>query len=552
MSTSRTTRILEVPMDRVKAILDRAKPLLSNDDHQLLNDLAESYLHLTDLLEDKTTSISRLRKLVFGAQTEKTSNVIGDAHADATDDDEAGAGADDVELPEHEEAKPAKRKGHGRNSAAAYHGARQVKIPHESLHPGDPCPTCIKGKVYRSPKPGVIVRVTGRAPLEATVYELEKLRCNLCGKVFTAATPKGIGDRKYDARSASMIALLKYGSGLPFNRLGGLQRNLGIPLPPSTQWDVIESLAKQLVPVYRELIRHAAQGEILHNDDTGMKILDLMGDRRAQRQADSEENTEASGRTGVFTSGVVSTAEGARIALFFTGTQHAGENLADVLAQRASQLGPPIQMCDALSRNTSPDFETIVANCLAHGRRRFVDVVENFPDECRHVLETLGEVYKHEGATRAQNMSPQERLRFHQTRSGPLMDDLQRWMTGQIDERKVEPNSGLGQSIAYMLKHWKKLTLFLRAPGAPLDNNLCERALKKAILHRKNSLFYKTENGARVGDLFMSLIHTCQLSDANAFEYLTQLQRHHQDIAEDPAAWMPWNYRDGAAGVTRG
>ena len=545
MSTSGKIRIMEVRMDDVHDILDRTKhSTLNDDERQLLLNLAESYLHLTDLLDNKATTIDRLRKVLFGSQSETTTKVLGDDHADAD--------ADSAELQEQDEAeakKPKKRKGHGRNGADAYHGAERVKVPNDSLDSGDPCPKCPKGKVYVLSRPGMIVRVRGRAPLEATVYELEKLRCNLCGEIFTARAPDGIGEDKYDAKSASMIALLKYGSGLPFNRLGGLQQNLGIPLPPSTQWDLVEPLAEKLGPVYRELIRHAAQGEILYNDDTTMKILELMGKRREQRQADSEEDD--SERTGVFTSGIVSTVEGARVALFFTGRQHAGENLADVLAKRASELGPPIQMCDALSRNTSADFETIVANCLAHGRRKFVDVVESFPAECRHVLENLREVYRNEATTKKEGMSRAERLRFHQTRSRPLMDDLHRWMAEQIDERKVEPNSGLGQALAYMLKHWEKLTLFVRVAGAPLDNNLCERALKKAIVHRKNSLFYKTEHGARVGDLFMSLIYTCQLSDANAFEYLTDLQKHRQEVARDPAGWMPWNYRTALAGTRR-
>jgi transposase len=98
-----------------------------------------------------------------------------------------------------------------------------------------------------------------------------------------------------------------------------------------------------------------------------------------------------------------------------------------------------------------------------------------------------------------------------------------------------------------MLRHWDKLTLFLRHAGAPLDNNLCERALKKAILHRKNALFYKTRNGARVGDLFMSLIYTCQLNQINPFDYLTELQRHADRLATAPDCWLPWNYCDALA-----
>jgi len=287
------------------------------------------------------------------------------------------------------------------------------------------------------------------------------------------------------------------------------------------------------------LIRQAAQGEVLHNDDTTMKILEFMG-QRAKRKTFAEE--DAPKRKGVFTSGIVSTNEGRRIALFFTGRQHAGENLAKVLAHRAAALGPPIPMCDALSRNLPAELKTMVGNGLAHGRRQFVDVVERFPEQCRYVLEILGKVYKNDAVARGQNLSPKERLQFHQDESGPVMEELHQWRNRQFEDRLVEPNSALGEAISYMLKHWEKLTLFLRQPGAPLDNNLCERALKKAILHRKNALFYKTLNGAHVGDVFMSLIHTCRLCGADPFDYLTALQRNEAAVSSNPQAWLPWNY----------
>ena len=234
------------------------------------------------------------------------------------------------------------------------------------------------------------------------------------------------------------------------------------------------------------------------------------------------------------------------MALFFTGRRHAGENLAQVLARRAAELDPPIQMCDALSRNLPKlpgKLAVIVAHCLAHGRRRFIEVAPNFPEECRYVLETLGEVYGYDTQAEEQSLTPEERLRFHQTHSSPVMDALHAWLSAQFEEKKVEPNSGLGEAIRYLLKHWDRLTLFLRQPGAPLDNNICERSLKKAILHRKNSLFYKTRKGAQVGDLYMSLIQTCELNDANPFDYLTELQRHPAELAKHPAQWLPWNYR---------
>ena len=151
-------------------------------------------------------------------------------------------------------------------------------------------------------------------------------------------------------------------------------------------------------------------------------------------------------------------------------------------------------------------------------------------------------VYHNDALAGQRQLTPEQRLRFHQEASQPTMQQLHEWLTRQLEEKLTEPNSALGSAISYMLRHWEKLTLFLRQAGAPLDNNVCERALKKAILHRKNALFYKTQNGARVGDLFMSLIYTCQLNDVNPFDYLTQLQRHVDQVAASPELWMPWTY----------
>jgi len=538
-------KLIDVKTDELEPFLQRAKAVLNEEDYETFKALVESYVYITQVVEDKRTTINRLRKLLFGSCSEKTSDVLkttgDDAEAPGGQETATEDGAASTQNSDQEqESETPKRKGHGRNGADAYRGAEKIRVPHASLRSGDPCPDCKKGKVYEVAQPGVLVRIVGQAPVQAKIYELQKLRCNLCGKVYTAQEAEGIGSEKYDETVASMIALLKYGSGLPFNRLEGLQGNLGIPLPASTQWDLVNNTAKMIEPVYDELIRQAAQGEVVHNDDTTMRILALMG-KRAKGEAFAEDGPQ---RKGVFTSGIVSTNEGRQIALFSTGRRHAGENLGAVLAHRASALDPPIQMCDALSRNLPKELETIVANCLAHGRRQFVDVAENFPEECRYVLETLSEVYKHDAVARARNLSPLERLRFHQAESGALMEKLKGWFTQQLEDRLVEPNSGLGEAISYMLAHWEKLTLFLRVPGAPLDNNICERALKKAILHRKNALFYMTEHGAHVGDVFMSLIYTCQLCGLDPFDYLTELQRHAEAISEAPQAWMPWNYRE--------
>ncbi len=528
----------EVDLGSLNSILDRVEGL-SADDHATLRSAVDTLALMTQALAAKNASIVRLRWLMWGERTEKTNRIFpdkaegGDTPAEAAAEQEASAGTEPAP-----DTPKAKRPGHGRNGSAAYKGANKVAVPHQSLLRGHCCPECQKGKVYPLREPKTLIRVTGMAPLNATLYEVESLRCNLCGDVFEAETPPEIGQEKYDDSAAAMIAMFKYGAGLPFTRMEAMQKDFGIPLPATTQWEVVASRADALVPAHQELIRQAAQGDVLYNDDTTMTILALAGGHPRDK-ADPEADEK---RTGVFTSGIVSTTQGRRIALFFTGPKHAGENLASVLRLRATDAAPPIQMCDALSRNVPANFQTVLGSCLAHGRRKFVEIAELFPEQCRRVLETLRDVYHNDELARDRGLTPEERLAFHQAESGPLMADLEKWLAAQIDERKVEPNSGLGQAIKYMRKHWEKLTLFLRVPGAPLDSNAVERALKKAILNRKNSYFYKTQNGARVGDIYMTLIHSAELAGVPAFDYLLALLRNAEAVADHPADWMPWNY----------
>jgi len=473
-------------------------------------------------IQAKNTTLGRLARMIFGAKTEKTAQLF--PQPPPSDGLSAAAAA-----------PPPKRKGHGRRAAADYPGAKRVSVPHPQLQPGDPCPDCQQGKLYRLKRPAQIVRITAQSFFAATRFELEKLRCKLCGKTFTAPAPPEAGLEKYDPNVGPMLGYLRFGGGLPHYRLDKMQSDLGVRLPASTQWELMAKAGPALEPVQEALITLAAQGHLIHNDDTTMRVQSLA----------KETNVAVEGkeRTGIFTTNLLCEVEGHRIALFITGHHHAGENLDQLLAQRAQEAAPPIQMCDALSRNASKEFKTILANCLSHGRRQFVDLVQDFPTECRHVLESLGEVYQYDAQAKEADLPPEARLRFHQEHSQQVMDDLQQWMGQQLEEKRVEPNSGLGEAINYMLKRWPALTLFLRQAGAPLDNNICERALKMAILHRKNSLGYKTQNGARLGDLFMSLIHTCRLCAANPLDYLNALQRHAKEAREHPIRWFPWNYR---------
>ncbi len=514
---------LTASMTQLLAIAESAnKSKLTQSDVELLVAALKTLDFLQTELKRKGATVDLLKKILFGPSSEKTSKVTGTASS-------------------KKDNKGKKQgKGHGRKSAQSYTGATKVAVAHPSLKAGEKCVGC-SGKLYSLP-PSPLVRITGCAPLSATVYECEKLRCSLCGEVSTAPAPEGIGEQKYDEGSSALVGLLKYGAGLPFNRLEMLQDGLGIPLPASTQWDLVKGATETLEPVFEELQRQAAQRDIVHNDDTHAKILELTATRI---EGMNEDEPEMKGRTGVHTTGLVAVqADGQHpIALFFTGRQHSGENIEDVLKLRDSTLPLPIQMCDALAGNTANNVKALLSTCLTHGRRNYVDVLDDFPDECRLVLKLFAGVYRNDASAKDKALSPEERLGFHQQNSAPLMNELHAWATKQVDSHSVEPNSGLGKAITYMLRHWEKLTLFLRQPGAPLDNNICERALKKAILHRKNSSFYKTLNGAYTGDVFMSLIHTTELCGGNTFEYLVALLKNAAAVEATPANWLPWTYQ---------
>jgi transposase len=501
---------------------------LSEADCEQLKSLIDLLRFLGTHYQAAKISMQRVLKMIFGSRTEKTAKVL-------------------KRKPE-QESNPAvdkpKRKGHGRLGAAQYPGAERVYIPHELLRPGQPCPDCLKGLLRNIKRPSVVLRFCAQPVIKATAYVLEQLRCTLCGKTFTATPPAEAGLEKYAQNVAPMLAVLRYGFGMPMNRVVDLQKMFGVPLPLGTQWEQVKACYDEIGQVIAaELVKQAATGSVLHNDDTNGRVLDLEKDIRVRKAA---EQPGEKIRTGVFTTGVVSIREDCKIALYTTGPQHAGENLQDILDHRPTHLPAPIQMCDGLSRN-EPKSETIKANCNIHGRREFVDIADHFPPECEYVLETIKLVYLNETDTIKRKMSPDQRLLHHQQNSAQPMENMKLWMELKLSGTQVEPNGNLGSALKYVLKRWDKLTLFLRQAGAPLDNNICERVLKTPIRHRDNSLFYKTMTGAKVGDLFMSVIQTCRLCGKDPFDYLTTVRRCSEQLRANPSAWMPWNYQATAA-----
>jgi len=525
---------LEMDESRLEELSEKLETgSLSAEDCKALKALVDTFRELAIQYQQAKTSVKRLLKIIFGSGTEKTDSVL-KRPAKTKPDTESGS----------KEGKP-KRKGHGRLGADDYPGAERVCVEHGTLKPGDKCPACGQGSLGVRQRASEIVHLVAQPLIKATRYVLQVLRCNSCQATFTATPPPEAGQEKYDESVAAMLGAARYGYGLPLNRLMDMQMAHGVPMPIGTQWGLLCKYYAEVGPIIgTELLRQAAGGSVMHNDDTPARILAVEKEIREQ-EAKAEGKK---GRTGVFTTGVVSVKDNRRIALFFSGREHAGENLQKVLDRRPADLPPPIQMSDALSRNV-PESKTVWSNCNCHGRREFVDIADNFPTECAHVLDTIKQVYKYEADTSEQKMSPQQRLMYHQKYSSPLMDRLKLWMEQKVENKQVEPNSGLGAAIQYELKHWKELTLFLRMPGAPIDNNICERILKSAIRHRDNSLFYKTLNGAKVGDFFMSVIQTCRLNGKDPFHYLTTIRRLIEHVRDNPALWMPWNYEATAAAL---
>jgi hypothetical protein len=263
----------------------------------------------------------------------------------------------------------------------------------------------------------------------------------------------------------------------------------------------------------------AAQGEVIFQDDTSGRVVTLIEENQlARAQARARGKAKPDTRTGMYTTALMVQVGERQICLYYTGRRHAGENLAALLTKRESGRGKPLVMSDALSQNKADEANLIRCLCLAHGRRQFSELADDFPAESAVAVNALKLVYDHDDEARAQGLSAQERLAYHQAYSAPVFTTLKTWLEQQTAARLVEPNSSLGEAMAYMLKHWATLTQCLKEPGAPLDNNVAERALKLCVRQRKNSLFFATEHSAYIASILTSVIATCMQAGVNAVE----------------------------------
>lgn len=429
------------------------------------------------------------------------------------------------------------RKGHGRNSADAYQGAAIVEVEHPELNPGDTCPSeACDGRLYEMSEPGTFVQVTGAPLANATRYNMQKLRCAICEIIYTAPLPQGVGDKKYDANFIAMLMINKYFMSVPLYRQDRLQNHLGIPLPASTQWDLMVAQEPMLKALYKAFSQDAANGVALCYDDTSVKIMSEIKAAKTAKKGEKSQHT-------CFTTGIVSLHEDHRTYLYITDNRTAGKCIAEIMALRDANLEPPIMMCDALVANIPQGISEdlyILCFCLVHARRQFYELPNGYDDLADKVIGLIGTIYDHEAHTKG--FSPEKRLAYHQEKSTPVMEELQVY----LEEQKLafEPNSVPGKAIDYILSRWTHLSQFLHHANAPLDTNIVERALKLVIQVRKSSMFYKSLSSAAFASYVQSALYSAAQNELNPCDYMRALIEHEQAVIQNPNAWLPWRYED--------
>ena len=325
------------------------------------------------------------------------------------------------------------------------------------------------------------------------------------------------------------------------------QRMTGQNLSASQIWEkIVLPASKILKPIYDQFVKKAADAPLIYTDDTNLTILSFEKEneenRKKERKKGKKKNPED--RVSTYSSGFVAPlSEGGEVVLYFHGRKYAGENLADLLGIRQEE-SIQIQMKDGSTMNAPPGFEVVEAFCNSHSLRKFKDSLDPYPKEGNYILKRYSAVFKWDAYCREEQLDAETRLKIHREQSLPLMEEIRNFSKRLLDEHKVEPNSGFGKAINYLFKHYDGLIAFCRYLGAPLENNTSERAIKLLIRRRKNSLFFKTEFGAEVGEIVQSVLYTAARYDQdNVYRYLIAIFENEESVHRSPECWMPWNYQ---------
>ncbi|MCP4494701.1 MAG: transposase [Gammaproteobacteria bacterium] len=566
MSTTKNKAPKQVILSaqEASALKERVKKSnLSQKDLDIMLGLIGFNFWLQERLSRAKLTINRLRQL-FGFKREsskkskKNNNEPESNTPDASSDDASEDQAITSDPPKDNQNRNKMMtavpqwdldKNHGRTSARDYTGCALTTVGFEDqLIKSGYCPKCAEhqteARLY-SVEPTMLIFLESKPLISGERYELKKVRCSVCQAYFTASLPEKFKDRpKYSPGCVTTLCIHHYYGGLPFKRLETLQRLSGVPMADATQYDLVNqfysAIVQRLVAVLKQ---KAANGNALFFDDTTGRILEQI---IQNKQAENPKN-----KVSVNATALLSEHEGHRIYLFDTNTLTAGKQLSETLEERTSD-DHFITMSDASASNFPTLNDDLLARwtitlCLSHARRRFVELLSDGDQDIQFILNLIGRVYQNDRNCKDQQLDDTQRLEYHQRHSAKLMESLKTWLNNLMLFKKVEPNSRLGEAISYLLKRWHWLTQFLHVPGAKLDNNICEQAIKILIRYRKASLFYRTFYGASIGDAMMSLLHTAAHAGVNIFDYLNRLQQHAQAVQASPEQWLPWNYKETLA-----
>ncbi|MBL4868578.1 MAG: transposase [Pseudomonadales bacterium] len=493
---------------------------LEADDLRLLLSAIHTLMAVQSRLEDKDITLNKLRKLLGMIKSSEKRESSGS----------------------HDKRKPALTSKKKPKSRQKLKPIKTVQYNLVDTVKGDTCPECPSGKLSKKP-PSVLLRISGSAPLEAVKHIAQQLKCNLCDHVVTAPLPEvvlqdGDAQQQYGYSARSVMSIHKHFSGIPYYHQATLNELFGCPVTASTIFDQCEYVANEILPIFYEMKRKAANANLIYIDDTNNRILDQKPEQRPKRNG---KGTQL--RSGIYTSGLIAvTQTGEKLYLYNTNLGHAGEHLDDILRLRETALPPPIIMSDALSRNLPTVVDNaIIALCNAHARRQFVDVEVHHPHKVGLILDLYGQIWRHDHECEDLGLDEGQRLAYHKEHSLPVLEKLGAECTSTLALPECEEHSGFGKACKYFLKHDEGLTQFCKVSGAPIDNNLMEEGLKTAIRSRKTSHFYKTQTGADVANVLTSVIVTAYRNDINPYHYLNCLQRNARSVKADPASWLPWS-----------
>ncbi len=473
-------------------------------------------------------------------------------------------------------AKPrgGRNKGSGNRTTKDYPDANRTSfLLGQNATPGAQCPCCKEAKLH-SIGGAEALRFLSSPELIALILEIQKSRCSSCGTVFAAELPdvylkeNCIG--KFTAQAAAQIIFTKYGAGIPNARLSTIQGYHHTPVADATMWNVTKDAAKKLFELERFFEFANANAESRMVDDGSTFIIEAY----LEIQDEVEKAIQAGFKKDDVRVGQHMTCykfmyQGAEYRYFSAGREHQGEREFALQNNRDVQT-PLLRMSDAGSstgavkpmpslnkhgftpqktkiQSIQRESDTLVAYCLQHLRLHIIEASPGFRSETNTMLDAVNQVFAFDRDT--DEMTPEERLAYHQQNSQPVMDALYKFSAEQkLRNKKAEPNDLYGKLLNYVLGHWAGFTLFLKMPGVELSTNDVERdGVKFSKRHKKNSLGFQTYNGADVGCFFMSLIASCLAAKKNPIHYLTTVLTFAGKITSKNAHdWTPQKYEETA------